>query len=168
MRASLLASIHPLVSTDIPQIAGFNSIQDETKRLALTTEEVDSILSDSILQLNKKMSHQLGLIVNADKSSSILMKQAASHPIQQQQQPDDDDESTIVTVEWKLRKPFQISIVREHHVPVAENDVTMETNWLYQQLSSVETDLLTEFNDRTEDAIQIVRESLGLDDYYYI
>jgi hypothetical protein len=162
MRASLLASVNPLVSTDIPQIAGLTDIQRESA-LSFTEErlhqdsqeEMEAILLDSILALNKKMSHQLGLIVNAEQSSSILIRQATSTSIKQV-----DDASSVITVEWKLRQPFQINVIREQK-PV--EDVTTESDWLYRQLSSVELNLLNEFNDRAQEAVLLVLESLALD-----
>jgi hypothetical protein len=159
MRASLLASVNPLVSTDIPQIAGLTEIQKESvlsfsqeRLLQDSQEEMEAILLDSILALNKKMSHQLGLIVNAKQSSSILIRQATS--IKQV----DTDSSSVITVEWKLRQPFQINVIREQ-----TKEVTSESDWLYLQLSSVETNLFNEFNDRAQEAVLLVLESLALD-----
>lgn len=165
MRASLLASVNPLVSTDIPQIAGLTEIQKESvlsfseERVSQENqEEMEANLLDSILALNKKMSHQLGLIVNAEQSSSILIRQATATSIKQ---TENTDPSSVITVEWKLRQPFQINVVREQKVQV--DDVTTESDWLYQQLSSVELNLLNEFNDRAQEAVLLVLESLALD-----
>jgi hypothetical protein len=157
MRASLLASVNPLVSTDIPQIDGLNTIQqiDNTQEHT-NQDEIEANLLDSIMTLNKKISHQLGLIVNAEQSSSILIRQATTHITKQA----DIEKPTVVTVEWKLRQPFQINVIREEE---QQQDVTSESEWLYSQLSSVEINLLNEFNDRAQDAVQLVMESLALD-----
>lgn len=171
MRASLLASVNPLVSTDIPQIAGLTIIQNEAS--SLTTEEtmdnnnkqeeLESILLDSVLSLNKKISHQLGLIVNAEQSSSILIRQANTYPSSAARQRT-ESKPTIITVEWKLRQPFQINVIREEQeTKTINDDMTFESKWLFDQLSTIELNLLNEFNDRTQEAIQLVMESLALD-----
>ncbi|KAI9250769.1 hypothetical protein BY458DRAFT_524267 [Sporodiniella umbellata] len=136
MRASLLASVGPLVSTDIPQIAGLNTLQ-------LTTLEED--MAVAIPQLNQKISRQLGLILNAKQSSRILIRQASSL-------------TKTITVEWKLRQPFQLNIVRQ----TKEEENNAQADWLYEKLSHVQVDLLNEFNDRTQEAIQLVVELLEL------
>lgn len=159
MRASLLASVNPLVSTDIPQIEGLSTIQqiDNTQEHT-NQDEIEAHLHDSIMTLNKKISHQLGLIVNAEQSTSILMRQATTQIIKQVE----IEKPTVVTVEWKLRQPFQINVIRqkEHQ---QQQDVTSESEWLYGQLSSVEISLLNEFNDRAQEAVRLVMESLALD-----
>lgn len=171
MRASLLASVNPLVSTDIPQIAGLTIIQNEAS--SLTTEEtmdnnnkqeeLESILLDSVLSLNKKISHQLGLIVNAEQSSSILIRQANTYPSSAARHRT-ERKPTIITVEWKLRQPFQINVIREEQeTKTINDDMTFESKWLFDQLSTIELNLLNEFNDRTQEAIQLVMESLALD-----
>lgn len=160
MRASLLASVNPLVSTDIPQIAGLTTIQNEASKLSEEnkhTEEMESLLLESILTLNKKISHQLGLIVNAEQSSAILIRQANTA-----QRTRQENKPTVITVEWKLRQPFQINVLREEQETT--NDLLLlESEWLFDQLSLVEENLLTEFDDRTQEAIQLVMESLALD-----
>jgi hypothetical protein len=165
MRASLLASVNPLVSTDIPQISGLKTIQNEAVAAEhQTSEELESILSESILSLNTKISHQLGLIVNAEQSSSILIRQANTYPAGRHNSVDNSSSSSknIITVEWKLRQPFQINVIREEQKTI-NDDMTIESEWLFNQLSTVEINLLNEFNDRTQDAIQLVMESLALD-----
>lgn len=159
MRASLLASVNPLVSTDIPQIEGLNTVQqiDNTQERT-NQDEIEANLHDSIMTLNKKISHQLGLIVNAEQSSSILMRQATTQIIKQAEV----EKPTVVTVEWKLRQPFQINVIRQEEQQ-QQQDVTSESEWLYGQLSSVEINLLNEFNDRAQEAVQLVMESLALD-----
>lgn len=159
MRASLLASVNPLVSTDIPQIEGLNTVQqiDNTQERT-NQDEIEADLLVSIMTLNKKISHQLGLIVNAEQSSSILMRQATTQIIKQV----DIEKPTVVTVEWKLRQPFQINVIRQEEEQ-QQQDVTSESEWLYEQLSSVEINLLNEFNDRAQEAVQLVMESLALD-----
>ncbi|KAI8643234.1 hypothetical protein BD408DRAFT_415179 [Parasitella parasitica] len=158
MRASLLASVNPLVSTDISHIDGLNTIQqiDNTQERT-NQDEIEANLLDSIMILNKKISHQLGLIVNAEQSSSILMRQASTHIIKQ----GDAEKPSVVTVEWKLRQPFQINVI--HQEEQTQQDVAFESHWLYGQLASVETNLLEEFNDRAQDAVLLVMESLALD-----
>ncbi|KAL7314488.1 hypothetical protein PS15m_006052 [Mucor circinelloides] len=160
MRASLLASVNPLVSTDIPQIEGLNTVQqiDNTQERT-NQDEIEANLLVSIMTLNKKISHQLGLIVNAEQSSSILMRQATTQIIKQV----DIEKPTVVTVEWKLRQPFQINVIRQEEQQQQQQDVTSESEWLYEQLSSVEINLLNEFNDRAQEAVQLVMESLALD-----
>jgi len=69
----------------------------------------------------------------------------------------------VVTVEWKLRQPFQINVIRQEEEQQQQQDVTSESEWLYEQLSSVEINLLNEFNDRAQEAVQLVMESLALD-----
>lgn len=164
MRASLLASVNPLVSADIPQIAGLTTIQNEANLIKLgsteTTEQdqkMESILYESIMTLNKKISHQLGLIVNAEQSSAILMRQASTQHITQKQEI-----PTVITVEWKLRQPFQFNVIREK--PDNQNtDFVGQSEWLLEQLSLVEQTLFEEFNDRTQEAVLLVLESLALD-----
>lgn len=173
MRASLLASVNPLVSTDIPQIAGLTTIQNEasSSKLSATgatedkTQQMESILFESIMTLNKKISHQLGLIVNAEQSSSILIRQANSHLQHNNNDRQEINKSTVITVEWKLRQPFQINVIREEPKTVTSvnDDLASESEWLFKQLTAVELNLLNEFNDRTLDAIQLVMESLALD-----
>lgn len=160
MRASLLASVNPLVSTDIHQIEGLNTVQqiDNTQERT-NQDEIEANLHDSIMTLNKKISHQLGLIVNAEQSSSILMRQATTQIIKQVEV----EKPTVVTVEWKLRQPFQINVIRQEEQQQQQQDVTSESEWLYGQLSSVEISLLNEFNDRAQEAVQLVMESLALD-----
>ncbi|KAG0748179.1 hypothetical protein G6F57_008903 [Rhizopus arrhizus] len=147
MRASLLASVSPLVATDIPQITELDILQEEQ------VEKLTLHLLTALPRLNEKISHQLGLIINAQQSSRILIRQATSlvHPV---------DTSSVVTVEWKLRQPFQINVVRENE---QSTDARSESQWLLRKLSRVEIDLLNEFNDRVQDAIQLVLESLALD-----
>lgn len=159
MRASLLASVNPLVSTDIPQIEGLNAVQqiDNTQERT-NQDEIEANLLGSIMTLNKKISHQLGLIVNAEQSSSILMRQATTQISKQVE----IEKPTVVTVEWKLRQPFQINVIRQEEQQ-QQQDVTSESEWLYGQLSSVEINLLNEFNDRAQEAVQLVMESLALD-----
>ncbi|KAI8095751.1 hypothetical protein BDF21DRAFT_328897 [Thamnidium elegans] len=163
MRASLLASVNPLVSTDIPQIAGLTTIQNEANLIKLTAletehdQQMETLLFDSIMTLNKKISHQLGLIVNAEQSSSILIRQATTQRITQKQ-----ENPTIITVEWKLRQPFQFNLIREQ-VESVNTDLIVQSEWLLEQLSLVEQSLFNEFNDRTEEAVQLVLESLALD-----
>lgn len=173
MRASLLASVNPLVSTDIPQIAGLTTIQNEASSSKLSTtgvtedktQQMESILFESIMTLNKKISHQLGLIINAEQSSSILIRQANSHLQHNNNDRQEINKSTVITVEWKLRQPFQINVIREEPKTITSvnDDLASESEWLFKQLTAVELNLLNEFNDRTLDAIQIVMESLALD-----
>ncbi|KAK4509278.1 uncharacterized protein ATC70_007628 [Mucor velutinosus] len=159
MRASLLASVNPLVSTDIPLIEGLGAVQqiDNTQERT-NQDEIEANLLGSIMTLNKKISHQLGLIVNAEQSSSILMRQATTQITKQVE----IEKPTVVTVEWKLRQPFQINVIRQEEQQ-QQQDVTSESEWLYGQLSSVEINLLNEFNDRAQEAVQLVMESLALD-----
>lgn len=165
MRASLLASVNPLVSTDIPQIDGLTTIQNEANLSKLSfseneqSQQMESLLLESILTLNKKISHQLGLIVNAEQSSSILIRQANTAFAQRTRQ---ESKPTVITVEWKLRQPFQINVVREEQ-ETSSTDIILESEWLFDQLSLVEENLLNEFDDRTQEAIQLVMESLALD-----
>ncbi|KAI8991365.1 hypothetical protein BDF20DRAFT_967443 [Mycotypha africana] len=174
MRASLLASINPLISTDLPQIDGFS-----TSISAKEAKKLEATLTKSILTLNKKISHQLGLIVNAERSSSILIRQAILH----NSNHNSSHKNKVVTVEWHLRKPFQINIIHEEeeeegasvattathdhkdsaNLVTTTTNVATETQWLYQELSTVETDLLNEFDDRVEEAVQLVMETLALD-----
>ncbi|GAA5806416.1 hypothetical protein EDC94DRAFT_524676 [Helicostylum pulchrum] len=163
MRASLLASVNPLVSTDIPQIAGFTTVQNEANLIKLTAletehdQQMEGLLFDSITTLNKKISHQLGLIVNAEQSSSILMRQATTQRNTQKQ-----ENPTVITVEWKLRQPFQFNLIREQ-VESVNTDLIVQSEWLLEQLSLVEQSLFNEFNDRAQEAVQLVLESLALD-----
>lgn len=164
MRASLLASVNPLVSTDIPQIAGFTEVQNEANLIKLTAletehdQQMEGLLFDSIMTLNKKISHQLGLIVNAEQSSSILMRQATTPRTTTQKQ----EKPTVITVEWKLRQPFQFNLIREQ-VESVNIDTIVQSEWLLEQLSLVEQSLFNEFNDRTQEAVLLVLESLALD-----
>lgn len=159
MRASLLASVNPLVSTDIPQIEGLTTIQNEANKHSEENNQIqtESLLLESILTLNKKISHQLGLIVNAEQSSAILIRQA--NTVQRTRQ---ENKPTVITVEWKLRRPFQINVIREEQ-ETTSNDLTLESEWLFDQLSLVEENLLNEFDDRTQEAVQLVMETLALD-----
>ncbi|KAI8346904.1 hypothetical protein EDC96DRAFT_521363 [Choanephora cucurbitarum] len=169
MRASLLASVNPLVSTDIPQINGLTEIQQEAI-VSMTSEEqishednqqeLEATLLSSIMTLNKKISHQLGLIVNAKQSSSILIRQANTRTLTKSKTG-----PTVVTIEWKLRRPFQINVHREEKTETIEQqyDVTSESEWLHHQLSAIEVNLLNEFDDRAQEAVQLVMESLALD-----
>jgi hypothetical protein len=161
MRASLLASINPLVATDIPQISGLTTIQKDAM-LSIVSEEggemynveqLEADLFESVTVLNKKISHQLALIVNAEQSSSILIRQASATPHRQ-------DKSSTITVEWKLRQPFQINVIREEY---NTQDTTEELDWLYRRFSSIETSFLEEFDDRANEAVQLIMESLALD-----
>ncbi|KAI8347337.1 hypothetical protein BD560DRAFT_411116 [Blakeslea trispora] len=169
MRASLLASVNPLVSTDISQVSGLTEIQQEAI-LSMASEgqrshqdnqqELEETLLSSIMTLNKKISHQLGLIVNAKQSSSILIRQANTRTITKSKTG-----PTVVTIEWKLRQPFQINVHREEKLETIEKqyDMTSESEWLHHQLAAIETDLLNEFDDRAQEAVQLVMESLSLD-----
>jgi hypothetical protein len=161
MRASLLASINPLVATDIPQISGLTTIQKEAMlsivseegKKTYNVEQLEADLFESVAVLNKKISHQLALIVNAEQSSSILIRQASATPHRQ-------DKSSTITVEWKLRQPFQINVIREEY---NTQDTTEELDWLYRRFSSIETSFLEEFDDRVNEAVQLIMESLALD-----
>lgn len=149
MRASLLASVNPLVSLDIHQITELQINTEEAK-------EISDQLISALPRLNEKISHQLGLIINAKQSSVILIHQATSllH------KSSNDKTASTITVEWSLRQPFQINVVRENE---QSTDARSESQWLLRKLSRVEIDLLNEFNDRVQDAIQLVLESLALD-----
>lgn len=131
MRASLLASVTPLVSTDIPQITGLDTLQTKT---------IEQDMLVALPELNQKISHQLGLIINAKQSSLILIRQASALV-------------QTITVEWKLRQPFQLNIVHQDDI---------NADWLFEKLSHVQVDLLNEFNDRIQEAIQLVLEVLDI------
>ncbi|KAI8983524.1 hypothetical protein BDB01DRAFT_791149 [Pilobolus umbonatus] len=164
MRASLLASITPLVSTDIVQIPGLLSTS-QLATVAMSTEyygdqiltedigKIENDLLDSVLVLNKKISHQLGLIVNARQSSEILIRQvnSLSH---------NEEKPTVVTVEWKLRQPFQINIIREEET--ADVSLLSETEWLQKELYGVENMMLDEFNDHAQELIELIMENIAL------
>lgn len=155
MRASLMASIYPLVLTDTSMMKNFDSIQNRLVPWAEgdpEQEDLEDVLLNFIFALNKRISHQLGLIVNANESSKILMKQAVHQS--------SEDTPTVITVEWQLRKPFQVHIVREQQdSDLAEYDE--ETKWLYQQLAKIQDDLLTEFDEQTDEALQIIKDTLS-------
>ncbi|KAG1048738.1 hypothetical protein G6F46_005931 [Rhizopus delemar] len=146
MRASLLASVNPLVSLDIHQITELQINTEEAK-------EISDQLISALPRLNEKISHQLGLIINAKQSSVILIHQATSllH------KSSSDKTAATITVEWKLRQPFQINVVRENQYE-EEMDATTEYQWLLKRLSQVEVDLLNEFNNHIQDASQLVFE----------
>ncbi|CAO3669431.1 unnamed protein product [Rhizopus stolonifer] len=131
MRASLLASVTPLVSTDIPQITGLDTLQTKT---------IEQDMLVALPELNQKISHQLGLIINAKQSSLILIRQASALV-------------QTITVEWKLRQPFQLNIVHQDDI---------NADWLFEKLSHVQVDLLNEFNDRIQEAVQLVLEVLDI------
>ncbi|KAI8883734.1 hypothetical protein K501DRAFT_218771 [Backusella circina FSU 941] len=178
MRASLLASVNPLVATDIPQISGLSRVQNEAMLNMMhlkeeeseekeeqgskkeyapkDTSDIETALMDSITALNKKVSHQLGLIVNAEQSSAILTRQAVTAYQSTAKTP------SVVTVEWSMSNPFQVNVVRESEASDQEQDISQQTEWLYEKLSSIEASLLTEFDDRAQDAVQLVIESLDL------
>jgi hypothetical protein len=178
MRASLLASVNPLVATDIPQISGLSSVQNEAmlnmmhlkeeeneekeqqgstkEHVPKDTSDIEAALMESIIALNKKVSHQLGLIVNAEQSSSILTRQAAAAYESAIKKP------SVVTVEWSMSNPFQVNVVRESEESDQELDISQETEWLFEKLDSIEESLLIEFDDRAQDAVQLVIESLDL------
>lgn len=139
MRASLLASVNPLVSTDIQQL--------------MIKNDVDT-LQNELPKLNTKISHQLGLIINAEQTSAILIRQASSIVHK------NTKSSSTVTVEWKLRQPFQVNII--HQEQEQAFDASNELQWLFTRLSQVQSDLLTEFNDHVQNAVELLMETLAL------
>lgn len=157
MRASLMASIYPLVLTDTSLMKDFGFTYSQlipwSQGIAVVTEDIHNSLVEYILTLNKRISHQLGLIVNAAESSRILVRQAA----QLYSTPTPNTPSTV-TVEWELRKPFQVHITHEQQ---QSKDVSVEMEWLYHQFMAIESNLLAEFDEQTEQALQIIKDTLS-------
>ncbi|KAG1438268.1 hypothetical protein G6F56_012708 [Rhizopus delemar] len=151
MRASLLASVNPLVSLDIHRTVELEQSDLED------TEKLTKKLITALPSLNEKISHQLGLIINAKQSSVILMRQAASLVHRTTM-----GKSTAIKVEWKLRQPFQINVVRENQYN-QEMDTTIESQWLLEKLSKIEINLLDEFNDRVQEVAELVTERFIID-----
>ncbi|ORY94752.1 hypothetical protein BCR43DRAFT_516389 [Syncephalastrum racemosum] len=182
MRANLLASIHPLVESNLPAI--FSPLPS-----TLAANE----LTEDILALNRHIGFQLGLIVNVNEAADIMIAQSMprlnSENSNDNEEDDDDayydDEQrhrVSVKVRWQQKSRQMLMTLRRHLVPSEDEQVeemvlvdasqqeeeSKESkalaDWLRAWLAEIEQILVIEFDQRVQDATLSILEDFLVDD----
>ncbi|CAO3617211.1 unnamed protein product [Cunninghamella echinulata] len=179
MRYHLLASIRPLIDSNIPWI--FIKKEEEgidTKNEYSWTQS----MTKKILLLNQRISQQLGMIINVDETSFMMIYQSLPTKHQQQEMKSynelndimedidwmdqNEEEDLILTNELKNHQ----FIFNKKATTIMDQGKEKDTipheqlvEWLRHCLLNIESIVLDEFNNRLEDLIQIIMEDVLYD-----
>ncbi|KAI9277198.1 hypothetical protein BDA99DRAFT_430310 [Phascolomyces articulosus] len=135
MRANLLGSIRPLVESNLPNIT-----------------VIGARLTEDILALNRHICLQLGLILNVEEAADIIINQSMpTHDIDEM-----DEKEALAWLETLRRESEQ----QEEQRPESR----ALTHWLRSWLSEVEEILKVQFDERVQDATQLILEDFLVDD----
>ena len=183
MRSNLLASIRPLVESNLPTIL-------EHKDRHTATAGVSGLTED-ILTLNQHIGNQLGLIANVDEAADIIISQSipaslfeeqhqqlqqplpeqpprwrqggdqlvmGGHPRQQLLPQDDDYADPLLWLDALRLEQEQQQEEEERPESIALS------NWLRSWLSEIQSILSVQFDERVQDATQSILEDFLLDE----
>lgn len=183
MRANLLASIRPLVESNLPAI--FSPLPS-----TLAANE----LTEDILALNRHIGFQLGLIVNVNEAADIMIAQSMPrrNTVNSSGNEEDDDDDAFyddeerhrvsVKVRWQQKSQQMLMTLRRHLAPTEDQQVeemilvdapqqeeeSKESkalaDWLRAWLAEIEQILVIEFDQRVQDATLSILEDFLVDD----
>lgn len=180
MRSNLLASIRPLVESNLPTIL-------EHKDRHTVTAGVSGLTED-ILTLNQHIGNQLGLIANVDEAADIIINQSIPASLfeeQYQQQPLPEQpprwrqggDQLVMGAHPRLQQPqdddyadplLWLDALRLEQEQQQEEEERPESialsNWLRSWLSEIESILSVQFDERVQDATQSILEDFLLDE----
>lgn len=184
MRSNLLASIRPLVESNLPTIL-------EHKDRHTATAGVSGLTED-ILTLNQHIGNQLGLIANVDEAADIIINQSIPASLfeeqyqqlpQQQPLPEQPPrwrqggDQLVMGAHPRLQQPqdddyadplLWLDALRLEQEQQQEEEERPESialsNWLRSWLSEIESILSVQFDERVQDATQSILEDFLLDE----
>ncbi|CAO3622169.1 unnamed protein product [Cunninghamella blakesleeana] len=157
MRANLIASVRPLVDSNLPSLP-LKMTKNTKYELSATASNIANQLSETIIVLNQRISFQLGLIINANEASDIIIRQSVPltnseqssngfrnrHPLKSNMKVDNDD--------WNND---EIEFYNEQQQSKSTKSMI---EWLFIWLSDIEGTLYSQFDERIQDVIQSIME----------
>ncbi|CAO3626355.1 unnamed protein product [Cunninghamella blakesleeana] len=189
MKTHLIASVRPLIDANLPWTLSINDDDDDDsnkKKKDGTFPIWTQSMTKKVLLLNQRLSSQLGIIINVDESSYMMIYQ--SLPKKQQQlemKAYNELDDLMDDVDWmedKLNDNYdmysneiynnnnnQYIIKNGKSNKIMIDDYSLNIpheqlmNWLSHWLLDIEIILLNEFNNRIEDLIQTIMEDVLYD-----
>ncbi|KAI8144858.1 hypothetical protein BJV82DRAFT_712194 [Fennellomyces sp. T-0311] len=182
MRANLLASIRPLVESNLPSVLP----QQQTSDITV----IGAGLTEDILALNRHIGLQLGLILNVEEAADIIISQSMPTSVLLLEDVAHQQDSTVTAARWTNRHDQLVLLAKKSRNTMSNEDDEAEalrwldslrqqqqdmeerpesralTHWLRSWLSEVEEILRVQFDERVQDATQLILEDFLVDDSY--
>ncbi|KAI9306685.1 hypothetical protein BJ944DRAFT_177826 [Cunninghamella echinulata] len=176
MRANLIASVRPLVDSNLPSLPLRmikNNNKDTLDTVTITSPNIANQLSEAIIVLNQRISFQLGLIINANEASDIIIRQSV--PLTNSEQSsslssnkrlpsksmdtvndDDMDMNELIMMDDDFNwNKDEIEFYNEKQQSKSTKSMI---EWLHIWLSDIEGTLYSQFDERIQDVIQSIME----------
>ena len=182
MRANLLASIRPLVESNLPSVLPHQQTSDITV--------IGAGLTEDILSLNRHIGLQLGLILNVEEAADIIISQSMPTSVLLLEEAAHQQDTTVTTAaRWSNRRDQLVLLPKKSRTMNSQEDEAEAlrwldslrqqqqdmqerpesralTHWLRSWLSEVEEILRVQFDERVQDATQLILEDFLVDDSY--
>ncbi|KAI9498316.1 hypothetical protein BDB00DRAFT_755133 [Zychaea mexicana] len=153
MRANLLASIRPLVESNLPSVLPYTQQQQQQQQQDIAV--IGARLTEDILSLNRHIVLQLGLILNVEEAADIIISQSMPTRVLLL-----EDATHLQALAWLE------TLRRESEEEQQRPESRALTHWLRSWLSEVEEILRVQFDERVQDATQSILEDFLIDDSY--
>ncbi|KAI9492641.1 hypothetical protein BDB00DRAFT_976742 [Zychaea mexicana] len=169
VRSNLLASVRPLVQTDLEVILPLTKIT--SSELALYTR-----VNDAVIHLNQRLAEQLGQMINVNEAANIIISQSlvdnrylAHCTGQNSPQLQFEQLVAVLTSFFQPKEMPQLQGQEEqqkprHHRSIENNEAMIMTRWLHSWLSEIPGILTVEFDKRMHEAVQSVLEDFLTED----
>ncbi|KAG2220460.1 hypothetical protein INT45_004202 [Circinella minor] len=171
VRSNLLASVRPLVQSDLQVILPMEELASSSE-LTLTTR-----VNRVVIHLNQRLAEQLGHMINVDEATDKIIRQSLvdnrylahctgqkSAQLQLEQllaaltsffnspkKTNQSVESSSVVIEQQHKK-------KPRHRSIETNEAVLMSQWLHSWLSEIPGILTIEFDKRMHEAVQSVLE----------
>ncbi|KAI9314265.1 hypothetical protein BX666DRAFT_1814607, partial [Dichotomocladium elegans] len=164
MRSNLLASIRPLVESNLPVILEHKNTAHQHTLAANPDAAISTTglsgLTEDILTLNRHIGNQLGLIVNMDEAADIIINQSIPASLFDEHV---QQEAAVVVVS---RQRWRLSNSKDQHIQQQQEqrpESKVLSNWLRSWLAEIEHIISVQFDERVQDATQSILEDFLLD-----
>ncbi|KAI8379796.1 uncharacterized protein BYT42DRAFT_341036 [Radiomyces spectabilis] len=149
MRSNLLASIRPLVESDLPISVRQSNKNDNYNLPSARIAAVE--LTEDVFMMNQRLAIQLGLIINAEQAAPLIIQQSLPYSSKATVSRASDGQQRFYDSGHSSENQW----LQEHQ---ALDD------WLRTWLEDIHQTLSIEFDDRIQDAIQFIMEDFLLDE----
>ncbi|KAI9261645.1 hypothetical protein BDA99DRAFT_538033 [Phascolomyces articulosus] len=175
VRSNLLASVRPLVQSDLQVILPIEKFM--SSELALYTR-----VNEAVIHLNQRLAEQLGQIVNVDEAANIIISQSLvdnrylAHCTGQNSATKQFEQLLAVLTAY-FNKPASSTTTQKEpilskdieqqkprHRSIETNEAMIMTRWLHSWLSEIPGILTVEFDKRMHEAVQSVLEDFLADE----
>ena len=178
VRSNLLASVRPLVQSDLQVILPIEKFS--SSELALYTR-----VNGAVIHLNQRLAEQLGHMINVDEAADIIISQSLmdnrylAHCTGQKSAKLQFEQLVAVLtsffnspkanqrVEKAISSPSSTVMEQQQkprHRSIENNEAVIMTQWLHSWLSEIPGILTIEFDKRMHEAVQSVLEDFLADE----